>query len=67
MLHPLRQKRAAAADDAGDALAHQRKCSRKHAGVDGHVIDALLGLLFDHFEHDLDGQIFRAATREMAS
>jgi hypothetical protein len=49
--HPLRHDGAAAADDAGDAVAHQRQKFAQHAGVDGHVIDALLGLLFDHFEH----------------
>ena len=29
--------------------------------MDGHVVDALLGLLFDHFEHHADVQIFGAA------
>ena len=59
--HPLREKRAAAADDSGDAIADQREKFAEHAGVDGHVVDALLGLLFDHFEHDVDVQIFGAA------
>ena len=31
-----------------------------HAGVDGHVVHALLGLLFDHFEHELGGEILGA-------
>ena len=52
--HPLGQQRAAAADDAGDAIAHQRQKFAHHSGVDRHVIDALLGLLFNHFEHHLD-------------
>ena len=29
--------------------------------MDGHVIDALLGLLFDDFEHEIEGEIFGAA------
>ena len=51
MRHPLRQNRAAAADDAGDALRDQRQVLNQHAGMDGHVVHALLGLLFDHFQH----------------
>ena len=50
--HPLGQDRAAAADDAGDALRNHGHILNEHAGVDGHVVDALLGLLFDDFEHD---------------
>ena len=49
--HPFGQDRAAAADDAGDALGGERNVLHQHAGVDGHVIHALLGLLFDHFQH----------------
>ena len=60
MRHPLRQDRAAAAHDAGDALGDQRQVLDEHAGVDGHVVDALLGLLFDHFEHDVGGEVFDA-------
>ncbi len=59
--HPLGQNRAAAADDAGDALGGQRNVLHQHAGVDGHVIHALLGLLLDHFQHHVDVQIFHAA------
>ena len=33
-------------------LAVERNVLHQHAGVDGHVIDALLGLLFDDFEHE---------------
>ena len=29
--------------------------------MDRHVIDALLGLLFDHFKHDVDVEVFHAA------
>ncbi len=32
----------------------------QHAGVNRHVIDALRGLLFDHFEHHIGVQIFHA-------
>ena len=35
-----------------------RQILDQHAGVDGHVIHALLGLLFDDFEHDIGVQIF---------
>ena len=59
--HPFGQNRAAAADDAGDALGGQRHVLHQHAGVDGHVIDALLGLLLDHFEHHFRCQILHAA------
>ena len=60
MRHPLRQDRAAAADDAGDALGDHRQVLDQHAGVDGHVIHALLRLLLDHFEHDVGVQVFDA-------
>ena len=60
MRHPLRQDRAAAADDAGDALGDQRQVLDEHAGVDGHVIDALLGLLFDDLEHEVGSEVFNA-------
>ena len=59
--HPLGKQSAAAADDSGDAVAHERQKLAQHAGVDGHVVHALLGLLFDHFEHDVQIQIFGAA------
>ena len=49
--HPAAHQRAAAADDAGDALGRQRQVFLQHAGVDRHVIDALLGLVLDHVEH----------------
>ena len=37
----------AAADDPGDPLDGQRDVAQQHAGVHGHVVDALLALL-DH-------------------
>ena len=39
----------------------QRNVLHQHAGVDGHVIHALLGLLLDHFQHHVDVQVFHAA------
>src|SRR5579885_3301157 len=51
--HPLSHQRAAAADDPRDAVAHQRQEFAHDAGVDGHVIDALLGLFFDYLEHEI--------------
>ena len=42
---PLGHDRAAAADDAGDALGGQRDVAQQHAGVDREVVHALLGLL----------------------
>ena len=58
--HPLGKDGAAAADDAGDALGNQRQILDQHAGVDRHVVDALLGLLFDDFEHDVGVEVFDA-------
>ena len=58
--HPLRQDCATSAHNACDALGNHRQVLDQHAGVDGHVIDALLGLLFDHFEHDVGRQVFDA-------
>ncbi len=36
----------------------QRQILDQHAGVDGHVVHALLRLLLDHFQHDLGGEVF---------
>ena len=60
MLHPMGHQRAATAHDAGNALAHKRHVLAHHSGVNGHVIHALFGLLFDDFEHQAESQIFRA-------
>ena len=35
--------------------------------MDGHVVHALLGLLFNHFQHDVGIQVFDPLTRETAS
>ncbi len=59
--HPFGQDGAAAADDAGDPPGGQRNVLHQHAGVDGHVIHALLGLLFDHLQHHLPVQVLHAA------
>ena len=55
--HPLRHERAAARDDAGDALRRERDVVAQHAGVDGHVVDALLGLVLDDVEHELGREV----------
>ena len=55
MRHPVSHQRAAATHNAGDALTHERHVFAQHARMDGHVIDALLGLLFDDFEHQVEG------------
>ena len=67
MLHPVRHQRAAAAHDSRDPLAHQRHMFAQHAGVNGHVVHALLGLLFNHFQHQIHGQSSGRRTREIAS
>ncbi len=51
---------AAAADDAGDALGGHRDIGQAHAGVDGEIVDALLGLLDQRVAEDL--QVRSSAT-----
>ena len=58
--HPLGQDGAAAADDAGDAPGGERNVLHQHAGVDGHVVHALLGLLFDHLQHHPRAEVLHA-------
>ena len=58
--HPLGKNRTPAAHDACDALGNHRKILNQHAGVNGHVVDALLGLFLDNFEHDVAVQVFDA-------
>ena len=55
MSHPLGKNRAAAADDSGDALRNHGHILNEHARVNGHVIHALLRLLFDHLQHHAGG------------
>ena len=48
--HPLGHQRAAPRDDPGDPVRRQRDVVAEDARVEGHVIDALLGLVLDHVE-----------------
>ena len=59
--HPLGQDGAAAADDAGNAPRSERNVLHQHAGVDGHVVHALLGLFLDYIQHHARAQVFHAA------
>ena len=61
--HPLGDQRAAAADDAGDAVHRQVQVLEHHAAVDGHVVDALLGLVLDHVEEMLRPHVFDVAAQ----
>ncbi len=56
--HPLRQNRSAAADDSRDALGHHRNILHQQSRMNCEVVDALLGLLFDYFQVDVDVQVF---------
>ena len=58
---PLRDDRAAARDDAGDAPGGHRDVAQQHAGVDGEVVHALLGLLDQRVAIDLPGQLLGPA------
>src|SRR5471032_3376761 len=58
---PLGHDRTATRDDAGDALGRQRYVAQQHAGVDGEVVDALLGLFDQGVAEQLPGQVFSSA------
>ena len=58
---PLGHDRAAAADDAGHAVGGHRHVAQQHAGVDGEVVDALLGLFDQRVAEDLPGQFLGLA------
>ena len=58
---PAGHDRAAAGDDAGDALGGQRHVAQPHAGMDGEVIDALLGLLDQRVLEDFPIELRRIA------
>jgi hypothetical protein len=60
---PLGHDRAAARDDAGHAPGGQRDVGEADAGVDGEVVDALLGLLDQRVAEDLPGEVFGAGRR----
>ncbi len=52
---------ATAADDAGDPPGGQVDVAGQHAGVDGDVVDALLGLLDQRVPVDLPGELLGLA------
>src|SRR4051812_2472631 len=54
---PFRHDRAAAADDAGDAFGRHRDVGEADSGVDGEIVDALLGLLDQSVAVDLPGEV----------
>ena len=54
---PLGHDRAAARDDAGLAVGGERHVGQAHAGMDGEVVDALLGLLDQRVAVDLPGEL----------
>src|SRR5579885_2132294 len=56
--HPLGEDGAATADDSGDALCDHGDVLNQDAGVDGKVVYALLGLLFDDLKIDINIQVF---------
>jgi hypothetical protein len=58
---PLGHDRAAARDDAGDAVGGERDVGKPHAGMDGEIVDALFGLLDQRVLVDLPGQLDRIA------
>ena len=55
---PLGHDGAATRDDAGAALGREVDVGQAHAGVDGEVVHALLGLLDQGVAEDLPGQVF---------
>jgi hypothetical protein len=55
--HPLRHHRAAARHDAGDAIFDERQVFDEHAGVDGEVVDALLGLVLEDVDQVVGGEL----------
>ena len=54
---PLGHDRAAAGDDAGDALGGEMDVGEAHAGVDGEIVDALFGLLDQRVAIDFPGEL----------
>jgi len=58
---PLGHDAAAAADDAGHARGRDGDEAEEDAGVDGEVIDALLGLLDEGVAEDLPGEVLGLA------
>ena len=58
---PLGHDRATAGDDTGDATGGHRDVGQTDAGVDGEIVDALLGLLDEGIAEDLPGEVFGTA------
>ena len=54
---PLRHDRAAARDDAGDAIGREVDVGQPHAGVDREVVDALFALLDQRIPVEIPGQL----------
>src|SRR5579864_8925845 len=54
---PFGENRAAARNDAGDALRRQRNVRQPNAGMDGEIVDALLALLDQRVAIDLPGEL----------
>src|SRR5690554_4457067 len=57
---PFGHDRATTRNDAGDALGGHRHIGQPYAGMDGEVIDALLGLLDQGVAKDFPGQVLGA-------
>ena len=55
---PLGHDRSAPADDAGEALGCHRHEAQQHAGVNGEIVDTLLGLLDECVAVNLPSQVF---------
>ena len=58
--HPLGHDRAAAADDAGDALGYHGDVLDQYSGVNSKVVNTLLGLLLDDLEVEVDVEVLDA-------
>ena len=58
---PLRHDRAAARNDAGDAVGGQRHIGEPHAGMDGEIIHALFALLDQRVLVDFPVELDRIA------
>ena len=55
--HPLRQDRASAAHDTGNALGHHRHVLDQHARMNREVVHTLLGLLLDHLKINVNVEV----------
>ena len=59
--HPAGDERAAAADDPRDPLRGEAEVLLEQPGVDGHVVDPLLGLLLAHVDEVLGAHVLNVA------